>query len=432
MVRRSPQARFLVADQEECLYGGAAGGGKSDALLMAAAQYVEVPGYAALLFRRTFADLALPGALMDRAKTWWEGTDAHWNADTKTWTFPSGATITFGYMEHERDKFRYKSAEFQFIGFDELTTFTESMYTFMFSRLRRLADSKVPIRMRSASNPGDIGHEWVKQRFLTEGATKGRLFVPAKLADNPSVDRVAYTISLQHLDPVTRAQMLDGSWEVIEKGDMFDRVWFTVLSPKKVPPLEAVVVYVDLAATEAKKGKDPDWTVCTAMGVARGQFYVLGVDRFRESPATTEARVQAFVGAYAHRAPAIWIEQEPGSAGKSQVSHYQRNVLIGRAVYGHKVTGDKVVRAEPFSAAAQNGNVFLVEGPWISDWYNELEQFPSPEIKDDQVDSASGAHNRLSLGRTGGTAGSGGEKRQTQVPPRVPKQGSTGTVGRRR
>ena len=117
----------------EALYGGAAGGGKSDALLMAALQYVDVPGYAALLLRRTYADLALPGALMDRAAEWLSGTDAKWNGQEKSWSFPSGATTTFGYMATDADKYRYQSAEFQFIGWDELTQFPSDPYLYMLS-----------------------------------------------------------------------------------------------------------------------------------------------------------------------------------------------------------------------------------------------------------------------------------------------------------
>ena len=99
------QARFLTIPSREAFYGGAAGGGKSDALLMAALQYVTVPGYSAIIFRKTYADLSLPGALMDRAADWLQGK-AHWSAKTKKWTFPSGATVSFGYMEHEKDKLR--------------------------------------------------------------------------------------------------------------------------------------------------------------------------------------------------------------------------------------------------------------------------------------------------------------------------------------
>jgi hypothetical protein len=114
-----PQATFLLLNCYEAMYGGAAAGGKSDALLMAALQYVDVPGYSAILFRRSYPDLALPEAIMSRSKEWLKQTDAHWNEQSKRWTFPSGATLSFGYLDIEDDKYRYASAEFQFIGFDE-------------------------------------------------------------------------------------------------------------------------------------------------------------------------------------------------------------------------------------------------------------------------------------------------------------------------
>lgn len=204
------QAKFLALDCLEALYGGAAGGGKSDALLMAALQYVHVPGYSALLLRRTYADLALPGAIMDRASSWLATTAARWNGVDKRWTFPSGATLSFGYMDTERDRYRYQGAELQFIGFDELTQFPEKWYRYMFSRLRKLEAHAVPTRMRAATNPGGLGHEWVKRRFIDP--EHGPPFVPAKLADNPSVDQANYLASLAQLDTATRAQLLDGVW----------------------------------------------------------------------------------------------------------------------------------------------------------------------------------------------------------------------------
>lgn len=204
------QAAFLNLWCKEALYGGAAGGGKSDALLMGALQFVNEPGYSAIIFRRTYADLALPGALMDRSEEWLGGTDAHWNSIKHIWTFPSGATLTFGNLEHERDKYRYQSAEFQYIAFDELTQFLESQYRYLFSRLRRLEGSFVPLRMRSASNPGGIGHDWVKRRFLVEGEAHGRVFIPAKLDENPYLDQATYIQSLSELDPITRRQYLEG------------------------------------------------------------------------------------------------------------------------------------------------------------------------------------------------------------------------------
>lgn len=220
------QRVFLLLNCREALYGGAAGGGKSDALLMGAMQYVDCPSYSAILFRRTYADLSKPGALMDRAGEWLRGTAARWNEQKKQWKFPSGAILAFGYLEHEHDVYAHQGAEYQFIGFDELTQFSERQYLYLGSRLRRLqARSHIPLRMRSASNPGGIGHQWVRRRFLVEGPASGRTFVPARLEDNPHLDRAEYERSLAALDPVTRAQLRRGDWSVRDKDNSLVPEW---------------------------------------------------------------------------------------------------------------------------------------------------------------------------------------------------------------
>ena len=205
------QREFLASTTLEALYGGAAGGGKTDAMLMAAAAYVHVPGYSALLLRRTYPDLMLPNAILDRAKQWWIPQGVPWSEKDKRFTFPSGATITFGYMDTENDKFRYQGAELQFIGLDELTQFPEGRYRYLLSRLRRLTGVQVPLRARGASNPGGIGHDWVRRRFIDPGE-EGCAFTPATLEDNPFIDRVSYLQSLQRLDPTTRKQLAEGIW----------------------------------------------------------------------------------------------------------------------------------------------------------------------------------------------------------------------------
>ncbi len=205
------QMEFIEIECLEALYGGAAGGGKSDALLMAALRYIKVPNYSAIIFRRTYTELALPEAIMARSHEWLAGSDAHGSGETKTWTFPSGATLSFGYLDSPNDHFRYQGAAFQFVGWDELTQWAvDTQYRYLFSRLRRLEGTRVPLRVRAATNPGGLGHEWVKRRFVD--TPEDRRFIPATLEDNPSLDKASYESALSALDPITYAQLRKGEW----------------------------------------------------------------------------------------------------------------------------------------------------------------------------------------------------------------------------
>lgn len=373
------------------MYGGAAGGGKSDALLMAALQYVDMPGYSAILFRRTFRDLALPKALMDRASEWLGGTGANWNSANHTWTFPSSAKLTFGYLDNENDKYRYQSAEFQFVGFDELTQFLESQYRYLFSRLRRLEKSNIPLRMRAASNPGNVGHDWVKQRFMIEGEEYGRVFIPAKLEDNPSLDRKTYIESLNELDPITRKQYLDGDWTARHGGNIFLREWFKIVT--ETPAELKLVRFWDMAATEPKANTDPDYTVGALVGEQNGVYFIQDIKRIRSSP----PQVEALIKQTAQLDPAgtrTFMEQEPGSSGVGQIDYYARQVLAGFSFWGIRSTGPKAERAVPVSSAAAAGNVKLKQAVWNGVLLDEFEGFPQG-AHDDIVDAVSGAFGQL-------------------------------------
>lgn len=386
---------LLYSDILEGFYGGAAGGGKSDAILMAALQFVQIPKYSALILRRTYADLALPEALMDRAQEWLAGTNARWHADTKTWTFPTGSTLTFGYLDYERSKYRYQGAAFQFISFDEVTQFSEPMYQYLFSRLRRLEDSCVPIRMRAASNPGDIGHDWVKRRWIlpspNELQKENRFFVPAFLEDNPHLDTASYEVVLGKLDPVTREQLRRGNWDVGITGKVFRRGDFKIVESGAIGDQ---VRFWDLAATEEEKGKDPDWTVGCLMSEHGGKYWVKDVIRVREEAGEVE-RIIGQTAQIDGVGTRIFMEQEGGASGKSLISHYARNVLRGYPFEGVVSTGSKPVRARPLAAAVSNGNVYLLLAGWNSEFIGEAEQFPTSGVHDDQVDAASQAFNLL-------------------------------------
>jgi hypothetical protein len=202
----SPDHTFLVGKEMVPTHN-------TDALLMAALQFVDVPTYGALLLQKTTTDMKLTDAMQTRCQEWMQGTGARWIHDQNTFLFPSGARISFGYLQHVNDHLRYKGSSFHFIGFDELTRFDKEQYLYLFSRMSRAPDCPIPMRMRAATNPGDRGHGWVKKHFLSEaGKAAGRVFVPSKVADNPSVDRIAYLKSLSNLDNRTRKQLEEGDW----------------------------------------------------------------------------------------------------------------------------------------------------------------------------------------------------------------------------
>lgn len=401
------QAVGLCLDRLEVFYGGAAGPGKSWWLMASALQYVDVPGYAAILFRRTFPDLSRPGGLIDMSRMWLGGTDAVYNTNLHTWTFPSGATLSFGHMQYEHSKLDYRGAEFAFMGFDELSTFTETQFTFLFSRLRKPAASRgaspdgltidrVPLRMRSASNPGGPGHDWVRERYV-DPETRGRkrVFIPAWLHENPHLDQEAYRESLAELSDVEQERLIGGDWDAVDAGGMMDpRTWPTVASFQSDEWLRVW----DLAGSKATpEHPDPDWTVGVRLDrdpETRG-IYVTDVVRFREDPATTESIVRLTALRDGHGP--VGIEQEPGSSGKAVISTYSRTVLQGLAsVHAIGTTGDKVARARAVAAAAGRGELTIVRAPWNKVFFSECSRFPFAS-HDDQVDAL--AHAYTNIGR---------------------------------
>lgn len=385
------QAEFLLEGGKEAFYGGAAGGGKSYALLMSALMYVAYPQYSALLLRRTFPELSQRNGLMDIARQWLSGTDAKPSDQGRVWTFPSGATLAFGYLENENDKYRYQGSEYQFIGWDELTQFTESQYLYLFSRLRRAVDNPVPERMRSASNPGGLGHQWVKERFIEPVSNDtGRVYIPSKLQENPYLDRESYEANLANLDAVTRAQYLDGDWDIQAAGNFFKRQWFGLIDDYPRHGMRKVR-YWDMAGT-----KDGDWTVGALVGIFNGVYYILDIRRARETPGQVELLIKQTAELDGRDVP-VRTEEEGGSSGLGMTHHYATDVLVGWDYRGIKPTDAKAVRAGPFSSAAEQGNVKIVRAGWTNALLDELTLFPEG-AHDDQVDAVSGAIGQLSAG----------------------------------
>jgi predicted phage terminase large subunit-like protein len=393
------QEAFLRSPHQEVLFGGAAGGGKSVALLMGALRDVDVPGYSALLLRRTFPQLTQPGGLIPMSKQWIGGR-AHFSEQQMRWTFPSGATISFGHIQNEADIYRYLGSEYQFIGFDELTAFSEQMYRYLFSRLRRLAGSVIPLRMRASSNPGGIGHDWVRRRFV-DAATRepGTQFIRSLLDENPGLDVTAYREGLAKLHPLDRQRLEHGDWDVTGTGTLFQRAdLLAALVPADYPPGDQRVRAWDLAATEPHEGnRDPDYTVgmLADLSSLTGILTVRDVVRVQAAPDDVD-RVMRLTAERDGYETLQRVEQEGGSAGKMAIRSIVRS-LQGYAVHGVHPTGDKVTRALPFAAMLGNGLARIVEAPWTMALIDEYTRFPEG-AHDDQVDAGSNAHEYLTSG----------------------------------
>lgn len=228
------QVKFMQRSEYEALYGGAAGGGKSDSLLVEATRQVMIPHYKGIIFRKTFPQLA---DLIDRSYELYKHSfpRAVYNTSGHYWTFPSGAKIYFGNMQRVQDRTKYQGRRFDFVAFDELTHFTWEEYSYMYSR-NRPGGPGTRVYMRATANPGGIGHGWVKNHFITaakpmttikqklsvvdpEGKLvemeRNRIFVPATVFDNKKLlqNDPNYLANLALLSEKDRNALLYGDWD---------------------------------------------------------------------------------------------------------------------------------------------------------------------------------------------------------------------------
>ena len=437
------QAAFLMFDCQEAFYGGAGGDGKSDALLMAALQYADVPGYNALIIRRNITDLAMPNALMDRAHAWLgRRNDAHWDESKKRWSFASGATLSFGHLEGARDGDRYASAEFHFVAFDELTQFSEKQYLDLFAQPRapacprckfekqyrthrdmvhrqhtttclvcvdlarqqlsaardsfsHLPEAHIPCacaRRRTPATSVTIGSSADLSRGSELPSATACLCRRASTTTHISSANSTYR-SLLNLDPVTRARILKGDWEARSMRGVIKREWFEIVDA--LPADLAMIRYWD---TAFQKKRTSDYTVGVKYGIGRnGIGFIVHVARTKASPHEVE-RFIANAASQDSRNIRVVLQQEPGSGSALWIDSMRRGALLGYPVYADQVKGTKFERSQPFRAAAEAGNIRLLRGPWNEAFLEECEQFSPDEHEyahDDQIDASCGAFNYL-------------------------------------
>ena len=228
------QAAFMRRCEDEALYGGAAGGGKSDALVIEVLRQVDVPHYRGLIVRKTYPQLS---ELIDKTMQYYKPAfpKARYNSSAHCWTFPSGAKIYFGSMFRAQDKYNYQGKQYDFIGVDELTHFTWEEYSYLMSR-NRPSGPGTQVYIRATANPGGVGHGWVKARFISpappgtrivqlvdvkkpdgsvEKMRRTRIFIPSTIFDNPALlkNDPGYLNNLASLPEAEKQALLYGSWD---------------------------------------------------------------------------------------------------------------------------------------------------------------------------------------------------------------------------
>ena len=240
-----PQTDFLAASETDVLYGGAAGGGKSYAMLVDPLRFAHRAAHRALILRRSMPELR---ELIDKSRELYPKAfpGCKYKEVEKLWNFPSGAKVEFGFLERDADVYRYQGQAYSWIGFDEITHLpTEFSWNYLASRLRT-TDSNITPYMRCTANPGGIGAHWVKKRYVTpyapnesfrgdDGLT--RKFIPARLSDNPYLSYDGrYEQMLKALPPTQRKQLLEGDWDVAEGAAFteFDRN-LHIIEPFELP-----------------------------------------------------------------------------------------------------------------------------------------------------------------------------------------------------
>lgn len=454
-----PQEVFLSSPADIAIYGGAAGGGKTWALLIEPLRHIDNPEFGAVIFRRTSPQITSEGGLWDESEKIYSHLGASpFYSTPRKWEFDSGAKVTFAHLQYEKDKLNWQGSQIPFIGWDELTHFSRSQFLYMLSRNRSTCG--VRPYMRATTNP-DVD-SWVR-RFIewwideqTGSAIpsrSGRLrwfynvgdelrwfnskeeaqaahpslaavaeptsvtFVAASLDDNPALlkEDPGYRARLLALPRVERERLLGGNWNIkaaaglVFKRDQFHLIPYT---PEVAESLKTAskVRFWDKGGTD----DDGDYTagVCLArlskrLESAPGVMTVVEhVVRGQWSVFAREARIKQTAvedrEAYPTSEPTIYMEEEGGSSGKDVTAISLRG-LTGFAAFKDKPGVNKVKRAEPLSAQVEGGAVGIVVYPpghprrWDVDAYlDEMEAFPEG-ANDDQVDGSSGAFNRLEL-----------------------------------
>lgn len=427
-----------------CIYGGAAGGGKSFGLLLSALRYKNVPGFGCTIFRKNFNQIFAQGGLWDESMEIYQGVKGACPKFARgQWLFcnDEGQTlskVTFAHIEKDEDVHKWQGSQICELGFDELTHFSEKIFFYMLSRNRSACgvepfvratcnpdanswvakfiewwidqDTGYPIPERSGKIRWFIRRDetlyWANTRqelwkrfnlTTTEEKSEPRsvTFIMSKLSDNKELLRVnpGYLANLKALSQVERERLLMGNWKIkAAAGLYFKRSQLgDILNNVPIDVIQWVRCW-DLAATEKDEGGDPAYTAGVLMGKrANGRYVVADVVNKQMSASDVRQTIKhtAQMDMARYKRVRVRLPQDPGQAGKEQAQSYIK-FLAGFDVTTVAESGSKEARAEPMAAQWQVGNFDIVYGEWNEEYLLQLENFPDGKFKD-MVDASANA-----------------------------------------
>lgn len=444
-----PQEMFLATKADICIYGGAAGGGKTYGLLLDALRHKNRPGFGEVIFRKNSIQIYNEGGLLDESLRMYSGIKG---AELKRsprpqWTFNGKGKVSFAHIDGDDDLKKFQGSQMAAIGFDELTHFTESQFFYMLSRNRTTcgikpyvratcnpdADSWVakfiewwidpdtgyPIKERSGKIrwmirrnetlywADTIEELWERFELKTQEEKqepKSVTFIMSTLYDNQILMKQdpSYISNLKALSVVERERLLYGNWKIKPAAGLYFKRSQIGQMLTMIP--NDVVRWVrawDLAATAEGEGGEPAYTAGVLMGKRKnGRYIVADVINVRQTAADVRKTIKftAMSDIAKYKRVKIRLPQDPGQAGKDQAQSYIK-YLAGFDVTAIPESGGKEVRAEPMAAQWQAGNFDVLIADWNEAYFNQLESFPMSKFKD-MVDAGSSAFSQLELKKT--------------------------------
>ncbi len=442
--QEGPQTAFMATPAQICIYGGAAGGGKSYGLLLSALRYKNVPGFGCTIFRRNFNQIFAQGGLWDESSKIYQGIKgAQPQMSLGRWKFCDRdgqiiSTVKFAHIERDDELGKWQGSQICEIGFDELTHFSEKAFFYMLSRNRSTcgvtpfvratcnpdADSWVakfiewwidqetgyPIPERSGKLRWFVRRDevlhwanakeelWERFNLTTEeekAEPRSVTFIMSRLQDNKELLKVnpQYLSNLKALSIIERERLLYGNWKIkAAAGLFFKRTQLGEIL--EILPADVIqwVRCWDLAATEKTESGDPAYTAGVLIGKRKNGRYIIA-DVINKQMAAADVRKTIKLTAQADRAiykrVRTRLPKDPGQAGKEQAESYIK-FLAGFDVVTVAETGSKEARAEPMAAQWQAGNFDIMAGHWNEEYLRQLENFPEGKFKDMVDASANG------------------------------------------